>query len=260
MATEASYPELLARLRGNMPEAAAFEAAVGGDFLTVGKLEYALLRTLGLKNNDVVVDVGCGSGRLALQLSRDPEIKYVGLDILPELLQYAEKLCGRADWKFLRTNGVDIPVANDTAALVCFFSVFTHLPHQDIFRYLQEAVRIARPGGRVVFSFLEFAVTSHWTQFQLAINAPAKTQALVQFVSRDAIHAWAHHLGLQVNEIVDGDKPHIEIPEPVTWADGRVMTDLASFGQSFAVMTKPAAGSSRAVTTFTSNEKFCGPL
>ena len=41
----------------------ALRLAVGGEFEAVGKLEYYLLRSLGLTTGHLVVDVGCGSDR-----------------------------------------------------------------------------------------------------------------------------------------------------------------------------------------------------
>src|SRR5881275_2003467 len=49
----------------------AMRLAVGGEFDAVGKLEYYLLRSLGLSSGHLVIDVGCGSGRLAQQLSSE---------------------------------------------------------------------------------------------------------------------------------------------------------------------------------------------
>jgi len=40
----------------------AMRLAVGGEFDAVGKLEYYLLRSLGLSSGHLVIDVGCGSG------------------------------------------------------------------------------------------------------------------------------------------------------------------------------------------------------
>jgi len=57
-----------------------------------------------------------------------------------------------------------------------------------------------------------------------------------QFVDRDALPAWAHHCGLTVELFVDGDKPLIELDAPVTWDDGRTMTERASLGQSICVL------------------------
>ena len=56
---------------------AGLREAIGGDFVAVGKLEYHLLCSLGLSDGHLVVDVGCGSGRLACQLALFPGIRYV---------------------------------------------------------------------------------------------------------------------------------------------------------------------------------------
>jgi SAM-dependent methyltransferase len=229
---------LVGRLRDAIKGDAALEAAVGGDFVTVGKLEYALLTGLDLKPEQLVVDVGCGSGRLAFHLSKIPGLRYIGTDIVRELLDHAEKLSGRPDWKFVLTDGVGIPCADGCADFVCFFSVLTHLTHEDSFRYLREARRVLKPGGRIVFSFLEFYIYSHWAVFDLSVNQGAPGDHLNQFISRDGIAAWAHHLGMVVEQIHDGDKPHIEIDEDLTWHDGRVMRGKGNLGQSVAVLVK----------------------
>src|SRR5579859_4132641 len=100
-----SYPDHLAQLRASLPNDAALEAAVGGEFVTIGKLECALLRSLGLAGDGFVVDVGCGSGRLAVQLAALPELRYLGTDVVPELLDHARALTRRDDCSFVATDG-----------------------------------------------------------------------------------------------------------------------------------------------------------
>lgn len=72
--------------------------------------------------------------------------------------------------------------------------MFTHLRAADAYRYLAEAARVARSGARIVFTFLEFAVTRHWTFFETALD-PVRSEAepAIVFHSRDAIEAWAAH-------------------------------------------------------------------
>lgn len=234
-----SYPEHLAQLRATLPNDAAVEAAVGGEFITVGKLERALLRSLGLADGQFVVDVGCGSGRLAWQLAAEPELRYLGTDVVPDLLDHARALCRRPDWSFVTVGGISIPCESSSADFVCFFSVFTHLTHDDTFRYLREAKRVLKPGGRIVFSFLEFQIRCHWAVFQDYVENARPGYHLNQFMDRHAIEAWARHLGLRVEFIADGDKPHIPIAEPLTWQDGRVIDGSGSLGQSVAVLSKP---------------------
>jgi len=63
----------------------AVRLAVGGEFEAVGKLEYYLLRSLGLTTGHLVVDAGCGSGRLAQQLAPDKGIRHIGTDAVLRL-------------------------------------------------------------------------------------------------------------------------------------------------------------------------------
>ncbi len=52
----------------SLPEDDAAAQAVGGNYEHFGVLEHALLRGEGLRDGSAIVDVGCGSGRLATKL------------------------------------------------------------------------------------------------------------------------------------------------------------------------------------------------
>ncbi|SVE36920.1 uncharacterized protein METZ01_LOCUS489774, partial [marine metagenome] len=73
----------------------AAELAVGGDFERIGKIEFEILRKFGLETHHSVVDIGCGSGRLASCLAEIHEGPYLGTDIVPELLEHARTLVKR---------------------------------------------------------------------------------------------------------------------------------------------------------------------
>lgn len=239
--TTKAYHDLVARLQREMGGDAALMAAVGGDFVQMGKLEFYLLHSLGLRANDFVVDVGCGSGRLASQLAALPQMRYLGTDVVPELLACAQRFTDRPDWNFQLTDGTAIPCGDNAADFVCFFSVFTHLLHDASYRYLTEARRALRPGGRIVFTFLEFRIPYHWGVFARSVEVGDRGDHLNQFMDRDAIQAWASHLDLDVELIADGDKPHIPILEEIRFDQGNVMRDFGNLGQSVAVLRKPVS-------------------
>lgn len=238
-----AYGDYVAELKARLGEEAGLRTAVGGDFIATGVLEEQLLRSLGLRDDSVVVDVGCGSGRLAYQLRRYPGLRYLGTDIVPELMAYAQKLCGRSDWRFEPASGVGLPAESGSVDFVCFFSVITHLPHAHSYRYLQEAYRVLKAGGCVVLSFLEFRLASHWIAFTDTVNTPG--QPLNQFVEREAIRAWAKVIGYAVEHIFDGNRPHIPLEQDVVWPDGTVMRGRGNLGQSVAVLRKPATSRAR---------------
>src|SRR5205085_11953372 len=59
-----TFPRLLKNLKRIHGTDAALKWAVGGEFEAIGFLELEVLKYFGLKEDDYVVDVGCGSGRL----------------------------------------------------------------------------------------------------------------------------------------------------------------------------------------------------
>jgi SAM-dependent methyltransferase len=233
-----SYQDHVAALETRLEKEEAMRAAIGGEFMAVGKLEHHLLRSLGLMDGQLVVDVGCGSGRLSVQLAPFPRIRYVGCDVVECMVEYASEISGRPDWSFVCSEGTGIPCGAGAADFVCFFSVFTHLLHEDIFRYFRESARVLRPGGQLVFSFLEFRIRSHWTAFITTVDNCAPGQHLNQFIDRDAIRAWAGDSGFEIVQLFDGDTPHIPIPEEIRWESGLRMGRMGNLGQSVAVLKR----------------------
>jgi SAM-dependent methyltransferase len=225
-------------LRGAYSLDKAAKLAVGGEFEATGVLLRAALIHHGLQKDNYVVDVGCGSGRLAKPLSEYLTGKYLGIDVVPQLIDYARELVARPDWRFEMAQGLTIPEADKQADMVCFFSVLTHLLHEESFVYLREAKRVLKPGGKILLSFLDFRIAGHWEIFQnnnlkeIGVNS----QPLNVFISPDMLREWARHLDLEVEVIKDGDEPYVPLPTPVKFESGTTWTDRAPFGQSLCVL------------------------
>ncbi len=233
-----SYQKQTSRYLKIHGEEQAMSLAVGGDFTAAGLLEYFLLLQYGLQPDHTVVDVGCGSGRLAYQLREYLTGTYIGMDVVPDLFRYAARVSNRPDWRFYAAPGLTISEPDNSADFICFFSVFTHLLHEESYRYLEDARRVLKPDGKIIFSFLEFYIPSHWWIFENTLADTQPDKVLNQFMSRDAIQAWSDHLNLSIVDIQDGDKPHIDLRQPVIWDDGRRMEDKGNLGQSICVLTK----------------------
>ena len=237
-----SYPEFVERLKREQGLDRAMAAAIGRHFDPVGEILRAFLIQNGLLPQHYLIDVGCGAGRLAKHLANYLTGDYLGTDVVPDLVEHARRLAARPQWRFETVRDIAIPEQGARADFVCFFSVFTHLSLADSYRYLVEAARVARPGGRIVFSFLEFAVDRHWTFFETVLDpARANAEPAIEFLSRDAIRAWTAHLPLTIERLNAGDEAHVELPHPVRFPGGpsfERMATLGPIGQSVCILRR----------------------
>lgn len=220
------YERYVADLIRNHPIDTAMSLAVGGSYEAVGRIEAAILRHAGLRAGQAVVDLGCGSGRLAAALAQEIAVAYVGLDVVQPLLDYARDRCPKS-YRFILNRALSLPIAANSVDCVAVFSVFTHLLHAETYLYLEDMIRCLRPGGVVVMSFLEFALDDHWPVFETTVRAQRAGTAphLNQFIERGQIALWAARLGYGPVDFIAGNA--------APWPSGEPL------GQSVAILTKP---------------------
>lgn len=211
--------------RHPLPE--AMSLAVGGHYEEFSVILAEVLVQNGLRDGMTLVDLGCGSGRAAKGISQRVKIEYLGTDVVKRLLDYAATVCP-PHYRFKCHRELSVPAADNSADMVCAFSLFTHLLHEESYIYLQESHRVLKPGGKVVMSFIEFANPNHWAIFEPTMQARKNNsrQPLNMFIERNAIDVWCEHLGFVREGFVDGTDAR--------WNGSRL-------GQAVAVLRKPAA-------------------
>ncbi len=191
------YERLVRRLRWKYPLDEAMSRAVGGGgYEQIGQVEAAIVRHVGLRDGQSLVDLGCGSGRLSAALGKQMLIEYCGIDVVKALLNYAKRK-SPDNYRFILNRSLDVPLPDASCDMATAFSVFTHLLHHESYIYLQELHRVVRTGGMVVFSFLEFSEPGHWAQFEATVDVQrtAKLPHLNQFMERSQIALWASKIG-----------------------------------------------------------------
>lgn len=230
-----SYAAHLRGLRDQHGEAKAMELLVGGDIHGyIGVLEQGVLLNLGLKPDDYVIDVGCGTGRLSGRLAPEHKGRFLGTDLLPEVVGYAQQKANRPDWRFEVVVAPPLPVPDNTADFVTFFSVFTHIMDEDIYLYLRDAGRALKPGGKIVFSYLDYCLPSHWPVFEQSLADATPNRVLTRFLDRRTIEQWAGRLGMKLHAIHDGTEAWIHLDLPLV-----TEAHWAPFWQSVAILEKP---------------------
>jgi ubiquinone/menaquinone biosynthesis C-methylase UbiE len=200
-----AYEKLVAQLIEKYPIDEAMSIAVGGRYLEVGTIEAEILRYAGLKDGMSLIDLGCGSGRLAFVLGQSMNVEYTGIDIVQSLLDYAKAKTPK-NYKFLLHRALNIPSADNGTDFVSAFSVFTHLLHAESYIYLEDISRTLKRGGKLVFSFLEFASDVHWSVFETTVSAQktSNDSHLNMFIERSTIDLWCKKLGYVIEDYISG--------------------------------------------------------
>jgi ubiquinone/menaquinone biosynthesis C-methylase UbiE len=102
----------------------------------------------GLPDGGTVVDVGCGTGTLAIALAADGA-EVVGVDGDPEVLALARAKPGAGAVQWRKGLATALPLAGARPDRVVMSLLLHHLGHEAKRTALAEAVRVLRPGGRL---------------------------------------------------------------------------------------------------------------
>jgi SAM-dependent methyltransferase len=229
-----AYRRHVAHLLATHERDEAMALAIGGWWDETAPLLEGALELAGLPNDGILVDVGCGAGRLADRLATRFSGTYIGTDVVEDLVDYARERVRNPEWRFELATSLTVPVDDEDADVVCFFSVFTHLPHEAIYAYLAECRRALRPGGAVVASFLEFVDPALWPVFEGMIGSIGSATHLNQFVHRADIVTWCDRIGLVPERFIGATEQVVPIRE----TDG-TPAPPAHFGQALMILRRP---------------------
>lgn len=107
-----------------------------------------LIREIDVRDGDVILDVGCGTGTVLEFISREKQIKGYGIDVSESMIEVANSkdigcifMTGDAGKLLFEDESVDIITA-------CM--AYHHFPDQRKFR--EEAWRVLKPGGCLYIS------------------------------------------------------------------------------------------------------------
>jgi len=153
-----------------------------GDYTQIGEHFFQHFVGIGgLKPHERVLDIGCGTGRMARPLTKYLRSgSYDGLDIVAPSIEWCQKAYTSRYPNFhfhftdiynklynptgrYRASDHHLPFENSSFDFVFLTSVFTHMLPRDIENYLSEVTRLLKPGGRCLITY--FLLTSESLQF-----------------------------------------------------------------------------------------------
>lgn len=126
------------------------------NFLMLGQRNKAIRATLEsahIQPQDSILDVGCGTGTLALLAKNDyPTVSVHGLDAGEEMIAFARQKAARqgADVDFQQGLAQELPYPDGSFEVVINSLVMHHLPPEVKDQAVAEMYRVLKPGGRLL--------------------------------------------------------------------------------------------------------------
>ena len=126
-----------------------------------------LLTNVGIKATDVVLEIGCGVGRVGKHLAGRCR-RWIGADVSPNMLKFAaERLRDFSNVEFVELSGNDLrPLADNSIDVVYCTVVFMHLESWDRYNYVAEAFRVLRPDGKLYVDNVNLCSDAGWSIFE----------------------------------------------------------------------------------------------
>lgn len=156
-----------------------------------------------LEPGDVVVDLGAGTGLLALALADDVQ-RVWAIDISPRMSEYLRVKAASGELENIETvtaSAVSLPLVDGSVTVVVSNYCLHHLRDADKRRALAEIHRVLRPGGRLVIGDMMFGVGLARRRDRRVIGAhlrgmlrkgPAGMARLARAAARLLTGRWEH--------------------------------------------------------------------
>ena len=134
----------------------------------IGIFQTLMFLHLQKKENNIILDVGCGTGLLAI--ASEPFLgqngKYKGIDIMEKDIDFCRSHYPSSNYEFIHFDTTNAfyapdqkntmgkwPVESDSVDLTTALSVWTHLNEEDALFYFKEISRVLKPNGKAIITF-----------------------------------------------------------------------------------------------------------
>jgi ubiquinone/menaquinone biosynthesis C-methylase UbiE len=165
-----------------------------------------LFEQASVQPNQRVLDIGCGTGTLAVAIKRWlPGVEVIGLDPDPRALARSRRKAERAgvSIRFDRGFANELPYSDGSFDRVFSSLMFHHLPHDTKLATMREVRRVLKPGGSL--HLLDFEQEGPRNHNPLARWLHSSER--MQDNTREQILGLMRQAGLVEPRVVDSDQP-----------------------------------------------------
>lgn len=122
---------------------------------------------------DTVLEVGCGSGRLYMEISNNfSGVDYTGIELSEKVIEDNRSKYPDANWKV--AGAYDIPASSESKDVCFSFYVLEHLVYPE--DALIEMLRIVKKGGYLIMVFPDFVSSKRFASQWLGISSNARAK------------------------------------------------------------------------------------
>jgi SAM-dependent methyltransferase len=157
-----------------------------------------LQQSVGIRKDDVVLEIGCGIGRVGRVVAPLCR-KWIGCDVASNMLSLAaERLKDLRRVELKEVSGYDLRgVADRSVDVVYCTVVFMHLEPWDRYNYVLEAFRVLRPNGRIYVDNINLCSEGGWKVFEThrALAPPNRPAHMTQNSTPQEIETYLRRAG-----------------------------------------------------------------
>ena len=114
---------------------------------------HKLYHKVNLKTKKNILDIGCGTGAVTLDLAQSTKGQVIGIDIDSEKLKEAKKVLSNfSNIRLMKANVLDLPFEDEHFDLVVFNIVLMHIDSKSQDKAMSEMVRVTKKGGFILAS------------------------------------------------------------------------------------------------------------
>ncbi|MBO0694593.1 MAG: class I SAM-dependent methyltransferase [Verrucomicrobia bacterium] len=164
--------------------------------------------SVGIRKDDVVLEIGCGIGRVGKVVAPLCR-KWIGCDVASNMLSLAaERLKDLPGVELKEISGYDLRGVADASVDVVYCTVvFMHLESWDRYNYILEAFRVLRPNGRIYVDNINLCSDGGWKVFEThrTMSPATRPPHMTQNSTPQEIETYLTRAGFSDVQVRTGD-------------------------------------------------------